>query len=62
VHEIKQSLFQGEGDTSSSRGAAGHGTAFLHLLAKQNLDVIIKALKRVQTISPPLSHSQIREF
>jgi hypothetical protein len=48
VHEIKQSLFQGEGDASSSRGAAGQGTAFLHLLAKQNLDVIIKALKRME--------------
>jgi hypothetical protein len=47
VHEIKQSLFQVEGD-ASNRGAAGHGTAFLHLLAKQNLDVIIKALKKME--------------
>jgi hypothetical protein len=47
VHEIKQSTFQGTGDPSSS-GAGGQGTAFLHLLAKQNLDVIINALRKME--------------
>lgn len=47
VHEIKQGMFQGTNDQAAA-GAAVQGTAFLQVLAQQNLDVIINALRKME--------------